>query len=63
MKSVTYVGSFDAVEIETAPGLWATVANGDALSVADRIADGLLEQPDSWVEAKAPARKTATKEA
>jgi hypothetical protein len=63
MKSVTYVGSFDAVEIETAPGLWATVANGDALSVADRIADGLLEQSDSWVEAKAPARKTATKEA
>ena len=63
MKSVTYVGSFDAVEIETAPGLWATVANGDALRVADRIADGLLEQSDSWVEAKAPARKTATKEA
>jgi hypothetical protein len=28
-----------------------------------RIADGLLEQSDSWVEAKAPARKTATKEA
>lgn len=63
MKSVTYVGSFDAVEIETAPGLWVEVRNGDAVSVADRIADGLLEQPDSWVEAKAPARKPATKEA
>ena len=63
MKSVTYDGSFDAVEIETAPGIWATVSKGDSVSVATRIADGLLEQSDSWVEAKAPARKPATKEA
>lgn len=63
MKTVTYVGVFDAVEIETAPGLWATVPNGDTVSVADQIADGLLVQSDSWTEAKAPAKKTAAKEA
>lgn len=62
MVTVKYVGPFGAVEIETAPRRWRTVAAGEEIEVADALAASLLEQTDNWAEPQAtPAKKAATK--
>jgi hypothetical protein len=52
---VRYIGRFSAVEIEVAPGRWATVERNAVIEVADRIADGLLIQSSSWQDGAVPA--------
>ena len=52
MKTIRYVGTFDAVEIEPdpkgAPNDWVTVAHGDTVDVAASRADGFLAQTGTW---------------
>lgn len=63
MQTIRYIGPFEAVEFEQAPKTWTEVARGDAVEVADDLADRLLEQPDNWelVAARKPrAKKTET---
>lgn len=54
---ITYIGSFDAVDIELAPNLWETVTRGGTIKVADRLAESLLAQTDNWTPVK-PAKTT-----
>lgn len=49
MRSVTYVGPRQRVEIEVAPRRWRTVAHGETTEVSDQLAESLLEQ-SIWVE-------------
>lgn len=64
MKSITYCGPFDAVEIEIAPLMRKTVANGESVDVADRVAESLLEQTENWsVAAKTTPTTKSAKEA
>lgn len=67
MVDVTYTGPHQAVEIETKPGVFVTVASGETVTVPDAVAKGdpaknlggLLEQTDTWREVKkTPAKKT-----
>lgn len=46
MSTIVYVGPFDAVEIETKPGVFVTVKNGETVTVGDP--SGFLEQSDNW---------------
>jgi len=48
MRSITYVGPFDIVELEVAPGIWANVEHGGSIEVTDQMAASLLEQIDNW---------------
>jgi hypothetical protein len=61
-KRLTYVGPFDAVVIEVAPQLTATVAHGEEVEVSDQLGESLLDQPDNWQPAKT-AKPAAAKEA
>lgn len=60
MKTVKYIGPFDAVEIEHPPARWITVANGEPTELPDAIADRLAEQAD-WEAQPTPKPKTAAK--
>ena len=57
-KAITYVGTFDAVEVD---GI-GVVASGESVTVADDLAKSLLEQTDNW-QASKPASKPDNKEA
>ena len=48
MKSITYVGPFDAVEIEYPVQRWVTVEHGKSVDLPDDLAASFLEQPDNW---------------
>jgi len=48
MRSITYVGPFDIVELEVAPGVWVDVEHGGSIEVTDPMAASLLEQVDNW---------------
>ena len=61
MKSIRYVGPAHAVDVEIAPRKYVTVATGDAVEVADSLAESLLEQVDTW-SAVTPSKKAASKE-
>lgn len=63
MKSITYCGPFDAVEIEIAPQMRKTVASGESVDVADRLAESLLEQTENWSVAKTTPTTKNAKEA
>lgn len=49
MRTVTYVGRYQRVEVEVAPRRWVTVRHGDPVELPDSIADRLLEQ-SVWTE-------------
>lgn len=51
MPAITYVGPFDAVEVD---GL-GVVKNGDSIDAPDALAKSLLEQADNW---SAPSKKS-----
>ncbi len=57
MRSVTYVGPRQRVEIEVAPRRWRTVAHGETTEVSDQLAESLLEQ-SIWVEPGTTTRST-----
>lgn len=67
--TVTYIGAHDQIEVEVAPGVWRTVADGEELAVPPAVAgrapegddpgSGLLAQPDVWAaEPKAKPKTT-----
>jgi hypothetical protein len=58
-KHVTYVGSFDEVEIEVAPGRWAAVKHGASIEVGDDLAASLCDQDDNWQPKQAATKKPA----
>jgi hypothetical protein len=58
MRSVRYIGRYRAVVVEVAPQRWQTVHKREVIEVADRIADGLLDQSDSWAEVKSTSKST-----
>lgn len=60
MQTITYVGRYPAVVIETAPKRHRTVKRGESIDVPDGRAESLLEQTDNWAK-KAPAKKPAAK--
>jgi len=68
MVQVEYVGPFDEVEFEIAPGVWSSAKRGVPVEVPDELAGtapegddspgrGLLAQPDAWRSAKAKPTK------
>lgn len=69
---VTYVGSFDAVEIEHPVGAMLAVKQGETVELPARIAGtppdgdepgtGLLAQADNWRPAQAAKPKTTPKD-
>lgn len=58
MRAVRYIGRYPAVIVEVAPERWQTVRKREVIEVADRIADGLVEQTDSWAEVKSKSKST-----
>lgn len=56
MKNVTYIGPFDAVELERAPRLWVSVSHGESIEVPDDVAAALCEQVDNWTDTAAAAK-------
>ena len=50
MPPITYIGKFDAVEVD---GL-GVVENGVTVDAPAELAKSLLEQADNWAAAKAP---------
>lgn len=69
MTNITYIGVFDVVEFEQAPGIWVTCEQGATVEVPDALAKSLLDQPENWLDPSAPpapakpkrARKAAAK--
>lgn len=51
MPPITYVGVFDAVEVD---GL-GVVSNGETVDAPAELAKSLLEQTDNWTAGKKPA--------
>lgn len=59
MKTITYHGPFDAVEvpyIEDGQPRWFQAAPGVPAECPDELAARLLEQTDTWRESPAKAR-------
>lgn len=54
MPRITYVGSYDEVEV---PSIGAVCKRGAVVEVSDSVADSLLEQPDNWQPMKATEKK------
>lgn len=62
MQVLKYKGPHDAVEVEVAPRVWATVARNATIEVADNLAGSLLEQVDNWTTATKKAAKAVSSE-
>ena len=67
LTKVTYVGGFDAVELEHPVGSMMAIKRGETVELPARIAgappegddpgSGLLAQPDNWSPAAAKPKK------
>ncbi len=67
MRTVRYVGRYDAVELPLGDFLGSSVivAQGEAVEVEDGLAASLLEQPGNWEPVDPPTppkRETAAAE-
>jgi hypothetical protein len=51
---ITYVGSYDEVEV---PSVGVVCKRGATVEVPDSLADSLLEQSDNWQPVKATEKK------
>jgi hypothetical protein len=62
VQRITYTGPSHAVDVEIAPRKFLTVPRGETVEVADRLAESLLEQSDTWAPAQEPKKATTNKE-
>jgi hypothetical protein len=56
MKSLTYVGPHDAVDVWCPDGRQVTVGRGETFETTDEHAKALLAQPSNWKAAKPQAK-------
>ena len=54
---ITYLGPFDVVEIERAPGVWVDVAKGASVDLPEGTAKSFLVQDDTWALVKSKKSK------
>lgn len=62
MRTVTYVGRYQKVEVEVAPRRWQTVRHGEPVELPDSIAERLLQQ-SVWTDPAADVRPPAAAKA